>query len=203
MKALLRKGWIGLAALCFICATTQAQTTRPAPPAWGETARTFAQALIAGDVTNFTATLAPEAAIRPLDDQTSITPEALLQLITGATLVSTRVYSQTPTTFASDLAADFATAATVPAASRREMIPDQSTMIRANNTANRWIGDTLQPAKGEMIATLVLWPAPEANPSPALRPTNVRPIFVLLKGTADAGKYLITQVRFGDPLATR
>ena len=181
-----------------VSADAMAQTTRPVPAAFGKLIERIGDGLVGGDSTAMSEALADDVNIDGFGESQR-TAEKLLQAANGATLVSKRVYGQTPNNLASDLADDFSNAKEVPESVRREMMPDNDAVVRANVTAAQWIIQMLGPNRRQLIGVIVLCPRPESTPA-NMRPTPIKPIFVLIKAEMDGGKAKIKQMIFGNPL---
>ena len=140
----------------------------------------------------------------------------LAQQTSGLTIVAVRAYAWPAETVASDLSTDVENCDVFPAALRKEFMPrDETDAKRANATAQQWIFNLLQPAPGQTVGVIVLWPTqptigvtsfgltPAANvQQPAQQDVNQQPIFVLVKGTKagddDGGAFKIMHVIYGD-----
>jgi hypothetical protein len=145
--------------------------------------------------------LRPSPVIRPFSSEALQTHARLLGATTGATVLGVHAYEKPPTTLASDLAEDFASAGeVVPQHVREGMVPpDDAAARRANETAAEWLVQVLQPEKHEVSGVIVLWP-PTRSRTLAAQPR--RAIFVLVKGEPVDGQYVLRQITFGDPLET-
>ncbi len=174
------------------------QTTRPAPASFAELIHRLGEGLVSGDSTPLSLAMADDATIDAFGERQQ-SPDRLVAACNGATLISFRAYAQTPSCLASDLAEDFEKARDIPETVRREMIPDSETITRANVVAAQWVMQTLDPARKHVVGVIAICPPPEHTPA-NVRPTPVKPVFVLIKAEMDAGKAKIRQIVFGNPL---
>ncbi len=143
------------------------------------------------------------------------------------TLIASRAYSVTPSTLAGDLAADVRDA-DLPALAKRRLTPaDEPDLKRANSVASKWIDTTLMTSGAEPIGVLVFWekdataddsdaaadanrvrdvaeannpPKESADVEAASHAARRVPLFVLVKGELVAGKYVIRQICYGNPI---
>ena len=234
----LRWGLAPLAALAVIAAMppTGALAAQPddrsqpaAPSAWATTVAAFANALVeepdAGggrdpasadaerDAALTRSFLADLVAIRQFNRQTHEDVAALRRACAGMSPLSARAYTDVPPALASDVAADVRDAKIPERAKRRLTAADAADARRADETAARWVATTLEPARGDPIGVIVLWPhadlsaATDAADADADDDTDddakrlPTPLFILVKGqpTSD-GAFRIRQIFYGDPL---
>jgi hypothetical protein len=140
--------------------------------------------------------------LRSFDSDANQPPERVGGVTAGGKLLGAHAYSGAPETLATDLANDFASpdAEAVPEPIRKRMTPpDDQAAKRANATAQQWIGQLLKPQKDEPIGVIIIW-REDTRLRPLMETGALRPIFVLIKGQAYAGGFLIKQLFFGDPL---
>jgi hypothetical protein len=196
MLDVVRRICCGLAIVLVLSAVASAQSTKPVAT-WALTVKQLADALGGKDAATLSALVQAGPIIRTFDSDMLLNSDKLLGATSGVTVLGEHAYLKPPTTLASDLAANFQSAADVPEQIRDRMIPpDESTAKKANETAAQWLMQTLQPAKDQHVGVIVLWPN-ERNASYAIRK---RPIFVLVKGQLIDGQYVLRQIMFGDPL---
>jgi hypothetical protein len=187
-----------LLAMGIITSPARAQTTRPAPAAFGELVQKLAEHLVDRDPAVLTEALADDASIESFADGAQ-TPDKLIQTLSATIPVSARAYAQSPSCLASDLAEDFQNNKQVPENVRRDMTPDSESIVRANVTACQWVMQALDPGRRHIVGVIVVCPHPEPTPLNK-RAIPVQPIFVLIKAEMDAGKPKIRQIVFGNPL---
>jgi hypothetical protein len=189
--------------------TTKPQHTQPSQddaansPAslWSQSLSLLADAMRGNDIDALTSLLDHGPLIRCFASDVVQSPERLLSATGGSRLLSIHAYLKTPTTLASDLAADLQNASGLPDATRERMIPsDETAARRANETATQWITQTLQPAKDQLVGVIVLW---KEERSDTFGTPRTRPIFVLVKAQLVENQYVVRQVTFGDPLNER
>ncbi len=184
----------------MVSTSAVAQTTQPTQPVstWPAAVQRLADAVRGKDFKSLTAVLEDSPFIRNFESERVQTPEKLLGLTSGATLLGAHAYTQPPTTLATDLAADVQTAAGVPEPVRDAMTPpDDQSAKRANETALQWLMQILTPTKEQVVGVIVLWPNERHD---SLATTRKRPLFVLVKGERAGEGFRLKQVVFGDPL---
>ena len=209
MTMMKRMAFTGLAcAGLLLCPLARAQTvpaTRPATTravdsAWSEELARLAAALIENEPAKLALQLRDCALIRTFASAAPLTPERLLGVTSGTTVVGTHAYARIPTSLASDLAADVKSA-DVPDSVRQNLTPtDAAAEKHANEVASQWVEQVLQPAAGHGIGVIVLWPKNRLD-NPGAAPK--RPLFVLVKADLADGRAVIRQIVFGDPLDRR
>jgi hypothetical protein len=191
-----------------IVSTAAAPATAPATaPAvaqhadWAETMNRLATLLAGKDLTALVHALEPAPVIRVFANDTLQTPERLLGHTTGSKVLGVHAYDKIPTTLATDLAEDFQSAGdAVPENIRQGMTPsDAAAAKRSNESAGQWLAQVLQPAKGQVMGVIILWPEHRGR---SLGGEPKRATFVLVKASLVDGKYALRQITFGDPLET-
>ncbi len=180
-----------------------AQTTQPsaaAPASWQQSVNKLADALRGKELDTLMSVLDRGPVIRTFASESLQPPDRLLGVTAGAAVLGLHAYDKPPANLASDLAEDFKSASGVDDDFRRDMIPvDSDAEKKANETACKWIAQTLAPEKNSPIAAIVLWRQDRAD---SLSGIKARPVFVLVKGQLVDGKFIIRQLVFGDPLET-
>jgi len=168
---------------------------------WTTTMNRLGELLAGKDLPALQKLLHPSPVIRPFASDALQTHERLLGATTGSTVLGVHAYDKPPTTLASDLSNDFASAGdVVPQGVRDGMVPpDETAARRANETAGHWLMQVLQPDKHEVTGIIVLWPATRGR-SIAAEPK--RATFVLVKAEKVDDVYVLRQITFGDPLET-
>lgn len=117
--------------------------------------------------------------------------EQLLSDTHGTVMLATLSYAQTPDTLATDLSTTL-NSTDLPASLRKFMTPpDPHSLRRANQTAQKWIAQQLQPRADQPVAAVVLY-------HPAAGDTPDRLLIVLASGEL-VGKDLfrINAIAFG------
>jgi hypothetical protein len=182
-----------------------AQTTQPAPQAWGDSVQSLAQALPAESGAGAVSSIIPdEAQVRELGGSQNETRYRLQQRADGMKVISARAYVGVVETEASDLATDFKGLDNLPAALKRQYIPrDDAETKKANAVARAWINSVLNPAPGDLVAVIVLWEPSQSLTgnllAPDAPPEVKEPLFVLIKARqSENGDVKVTQVAFGD-----
>ncbi|HVT88055.1 MAG TPA: hypothetical protein VHD56_04315 [Tepidisphaeraceae bacterium] len=189
--------------------TVAAQTTQPAPAAWGQLISNLSQSIIdESGAVQTAAMVGDDVIVRGLDGNQNHTRYHLLQRTQGLTIISSRVYTWPAETIATDLGADFKAFDNFPATLRKQFCTreEKDQRDRANSIARQWLAASLDPSANDLIAVLVLWEAPAPVTSNLLLGNNAapeikQPLFVLIKGKqkgeSDAA---ISQIVFGDAL---
>jgi hypothetical protein len=181
-----------------------AQTTHPADATvqlaqWNATCREFVQVLSSGNSAGIASLLASGSRISSFS---STGPQAqslagLSACLTGQTVISQHGYLSPASTIASDVSGDFSANSALAnnAVARMSFTSDADQKV-ANESAGKWVTQTLSTKDGQPIAIVVLWPA---SPSAADNPNAT---FILFSGQlSPSGAYQISSVVFGDPLA--
>ena len=195
---------ISFFALHALALTAAAQTTQPtgASPAanWQQSVNKLADALRGKELDTLMSVLDRGPVIRTFASESLQPPERLLGVTAGATVLGLHAYDKPPVNLASDLAEDFKSASGIDDGFRRDMIPaDADAEKKANETACKWIAQTLAPDKNSPIAAIILWRQDRAD---SISGIKAKPVFVLVKGQLVDGQFIIRQVVFGDPLET-
>jgi len=193
---------IAVFAACFLCAVVsdaRGQTTKPAAANFSTLFQKIADGIVAGDTSALGDALDEQGTLEGFEQDGRQHADRLALAGSGGTIVSVHAYAQTPTNLASDLANDFAKADYVSESVRKEMIPENDAVVRANVTASQWISQVLDPGRKQMVGVIVVWPKPETRVI-NIRQTPQRPVFVLIKGDIEGGKVKLKQVVFGNPL---
>jgi hypothetical protein len=161
-------------------------------PAWAVAVERFARAVEAGDADRVSAAVADGAAVHAFRHGRLIPPTALVERVAGHVLLGYHAYHHPPTTLASDVAADVAAAAIVPAEHKQLLVPtDEGELHRSNDIAATWVAQTLAPERAQAIGVIVWWDV-----------VTARPAFMLVRGDPIGAKeYRIAHVVFGNPLA--
>jgi hypothetical protein len=193
--------WIALALAmtAVVCCTASGQTSQPAQTTWAAALSEFAASLGSNDPVVIEPKLTPTASIKSFDSDSPQGVKTLLKFAADNSTLNAHAYLHAPVQLASDIADDFREINDLDADLRKQMVPDDANLTRANTTAGQWITRTLAPTKDEAIGVIVL----RSNPTDSARPTGTRgaAMFILVKGEAAAGTFHIKQIVFGDPLS--
>ena len=188
---------VALGIAILLTATAHAQTTQPAR-GWQETVEQFSTAVRGNNLKGLQKFLDRGPVICTFNSEMLQPPERLLGATTGAKVLGMHAYLKTPSTLATDLAEDFK-ASDVPEGLRRDfVIPEEGLEKVANETAAKWVTQTLKPEGDQPIAVLVLWRQERADSFQ--NAAAKRPVFLLMRGEVVDEQYIIRQITYGDPL---
>ncbi len=171
-----------------------------ATPAWGEVVARLADRLTSKDLPALRSAVGNnDVLVRTFASDNPTTLERLLASTMQAKLIGTHAYPKLPTTLATDLAADFRSAAeSIPEAAQKDMVPgDANAEKKANETAGAWLAQVLQPVQNRAVGVIVFWPTDRRSPSDN---ASRRAIFVVVRAQQVNGAWVIQHIRFGDPL---
>jgi hypothetical protein len=192
--------------VAFRAGGAPAQTTQPAPAAWGLTIINLAQALTAeSGAAQTSAILGDDAVVRQFGGTQNRDRYFLLDRTEKLTVISARAYTWPAETLAADLAADCKASENLPLTLRRRYMPrDEAEMKRANTVARQWMVSSLDPSGSDLVAMIVLWEAPPPVTNSLMLGTAPvtefkHPLFILIKGRQNVnGDIQISQILFGD-----
>jgi len=118
--------------------------------------------------------------------------------LAGLSAVYQRGYAGVPESMASDIAAAVHDGS-LPGAVKKQLIPDEAGLRRANVTAAAWLTQTLEPADGDLVGVIVF--CPEASAARSGDSSDAPTIqFVVFKGCPTARGLVLTRMVYGDPL---
>jgi hypothetical protein len=187
------------------------QTTQPSSDAsadnstagdWALVVRHFAEALSA-EPASATTLLRPivvrDCTVHRFDGGGSQLSD-LLDHTAGATLVSARGYLAPVATMAADIADDASNCGELPDEVKKSLTPpDVEAKRRANATAARWVGSTLQASAGQPVGVVIQWLPEIQSNDPTGNSISQRLLMILVKGQLGSdGKYYIRQIVYGN-----
>jgi hypothetical protein len=199
-----------LGAVALLASPAHGQTTQPAEKpqadqAWPLAVQALAKSLVAGELDETQAMLAPQAQVRHFDGAQSEELWRMAERAVKSTVVGQHAYSYPPLVMAADIAADFKNAAAIPDKVKADyIVDDEGDIKRANTTAVQWLAEQLKAHKGAPVGVIILW-------TPRTLPPGVKPIssegpgfdvmFVLCRGQEMTGhKYKMTTIVYGSPV---
>lgn len=194
---LLRRVWLGGVLLVLTLAgSARGQTTQPTE-SWSEALGRLSDALRGNNLAAVTNAI-DSSPVHSFSSDTLLAPEKLMASTSGSRVLGLHAYLKVPTSLATDLSEDFK-GADVPDNLRRDMVvPDPAGERLANETAARWIAQTLQPSGEQAVGVIVLWRREKSDKYASS--TSNRPVFILVKGDVIDGRYSFRQLIVGDPL---
>jgi len=196
-----------LAGVAAIASPALGQTTQPvarpaAERAWPLAVEKLAKSLVAGELDDTQAMLAPHASVRRFDGVQSEELWRMAERAVKSTIIGQHAYNGAPLVMAADIAADFKNAAAIPDQVKAQFTIDDETEIkRANTIAGQWLMEELNADDGAPVGVIVLW-----TPRPTVPGVKSAPsfdvIFVLCRGQRIAeNKYKMTSIVYGSPVA--
>jgi hypothetical protein len=195
--------WLAVAVLLF-SGTAYGQTTQPAEQPWPKAANALSKALAATDTGSLASLLAEGAVIRAFDSKAD-NIVALLARTEKSQVIGAFADFHEPQSMAATIAAAFKTSPIVPDAIKRQMVPENEAVPRANATAVQWLAAELGAKAGDPVAILVFWApatdAPTAEPGNETASANMELVFVLVRGEETSAKtFRAKALVFGNPL---
>lgn len=196
-----------LAGVAAIASPALGQTTQPvakpaAERAWPLAVEKLAKSLVAGELDDTQAMLAPHASVRRFDGVQNEELWRMAERAVKSTIIGQHAYNGAPLVMAADIAADFKNAAAIPDPVKAQYTIDDETEIkRANTTAGQWLMEELNASEDAPVGVIVLW-----TPRPTLPGVKSAPsfdvMFVICRGQRIAeNKYKMTSIVYGSPVS--
>jgi len=193
----MRRAWLGSVMLVLALASTaRGQTTQPAE-SWSDAIARLSDALRGTDLAALAKVL-EASSVHTFSSDTLLPSDRLLATTSGTNVLGLHAYLKVPTSLATDLSDDFKSA-DVPDNLRRDMVVSDSAGERiANDTAARWVAQTLRPGGEQAIGVIVLWRREKSDKYTSA--SFNRPVFIVVKADVLDGHYSFRQLIVGDPL---
>ncbi|GIW75433.1 MAG: hypothetical protein KatS3mg104_0496 [Phycisphaerae bacterium] len=101
--------------------------------------------------------IAPQATARSLDQSSQSDLSTMDGRLTGAKIVSIRIYRGKPQTLASDISDQIREQSDIPFEKRKPLLVDPQRASKANKISEEWSSELLEIGESDVVAVLVYW----------------------------------------------